>query len=59
MSEQNPAAENVRLLPKLSTGDQLRLLQFAEAMLMQRTRKRRRRAARVEQPIDESWRLGC
>ena len=59
MSEQNPAAEIVRLLPKLSAGDQMRLLQFAEAMVRQRAGKRRRRAARVEQPSEESWRLGC
>jgi hypothetical protein len=42
------AAQIVRLLPKLSAGGQMRLLQFAEAMLAQKQWTRRQRAARLE-----------
>ncbi|MBW4465037.1 MAG: hypothetical protein KME07_06310 [Pegethrix bostrychoides GSE-TBD4-15B] len=46
-----------QLIPQLSEGDQVRLLQFAEAMVQQRAGKRSQRRGRLDKPIDESWRL--
>lgn len=47
-----------QLIPQLSEGDRLRVLDFAQALLAQKAGKRQKRAARLEQPVDESWRVG-
>jgi hypothetical protein len=47
-----------QLIAKLSEGDRVRLLQFGEAMLVQKSGKRQQRAKRREQPVIEDWRIG-
>ncbi len=47
-----------QLIRQLSEGDRFRLLQFGEAMLVQKSGKRRQRAERRARPVVEGWRVG-
>lgn len=48
----------IHLLPNLTEGDRVRLLQFAKAMIRQRQDKRQQRSARFQAPVNDSWRIG-
>ncbi|MFM7425608.1 MAG: hypothetical protein ACKO7W_11550 [Elainella sp.] len=47
-----------QLIAQLSNGDRVRLLQFAEAMLVQKAGKRRQRAQRQSRPVLDGWQAG-
>ncbi|MFM7424631.1 MAG: hypothetical protein ACKO7W_06505 [Elainella sp.] len=47
-----------QLIRQLPEADRVRLLQFGEAMLVQKSGKRRQRSQQRERPVIEDWRVG-